>query len=612
MPLEFSTFEREGKARRGVLAYVRVSSPDQAERRASLEEQRRKIEAQFEGRLGLKILSWYVDEGLSASRDQEDREQFWAMVARAKTDPAVGIIAVDDESRFFRDKYATAKVKGDLRSAGVAVYTTTRTIDPRTMAGLWQETIEETMAHADNIMRRDATMRGMAGNLRERDPESGWAFKNGGQAPFGWRNKRLHMGNDSRGRPIGRTIWELDESAAKVRRRILLWRLEKGWGYTRIRDELNRLGILPARGKVWSHTTIQNMFREDMIWTAAGYTIWNKHYRKGERPADGPKFKPTEEWVIEPDAHPAIIDKEEAERLIELGKARRGEREYAAHNQKRSTYLLSGNNAQGEPLFVCGRCGARMVGNRVGVRGGSARRYICSTYNRHGADYCVPVRIDADEIESNAIDYIRKNLLTEEAILATIRAANDLIASENPEASPSSRRRARIAEIERQVERAKASILAGADPSEWTATINALRAEQKALEGELEVFDVEEPKAIEPIPEDAAGEILARAKEALNSKNPEKLRHFVRAFLLRAELDHADCLVMAEFAPSWLGDDVLPHLAPLWYPQRGRGVALYRPIPIWRREEPYSPSGLDSPSSSSSKMKRRQQIACAR
>lgn len=574
-PLKFSTFTEHKEYRRGAFGYARVSSSDQAERRASIAEQRRELEA-LANRLGLVLLHIYVDEGRSASKDHENRDDFWQMVGDAKANPTVGAILVDEETRFFRDKYLTAEVKGDLLAHGIVVYTSTRTLDPRTMAGMWQESIEETAAHADTLMRREATMRGMKGNIRERDPETGWAFKNGGRAPYGWKNKRIDMGHDSRGRPIGRTIWELDPEAAKVRRQILMWRLEKEWSYSRIRNELNRQGIPAARGGLWSHTTVQNMFREDMLWTAAGYSIWNKHYRKSERPAAGAKFKPTSEWIVEPNAHPALITEEEAEELLALGKRRRQSWESSRGNERRSLYILSGDNANGAALFVCGRCGGRMVGNAIGVRGGTARRYICSTYNRHGRDYCEPVRIPAEELEQNVLSYIRERLLTKDYIRTTIEAANKLIASEaSLGPSPAERRATRIDEIEQQVERAKRAILAGIDEDEWIDIIKRLRDEQQSLK----VAQDEDPTPLitrQPIPDDdeAVSEIHWRLKEAFDSGDIDELRKVIRSFVLEIKLDPADCRVYAEFAPTWVAEDDDPHLAPMWYPQRDSSSTL--------------------------------------
>ncbi len=70
------------------------------------------------------------------------------MVERAKADPQVGIIAVHEESRFYRNRYRAAATKAELLEHGVTVQTARSDHDPRTPAGLWMQAIEETMAHA--------------------------------------------------------------------------------------------------------------------------------------------------------------------------------------------------------------------------------------------------------------------------------------------------------------------------------------------------------------------------------------------------------------------------------------------------------------------------------
>lgn len=99
-------------ARRGVLVYLRVSTEEQAQSGNSLAEQERRIREKFEGRLGLPVLGVYADEGASAYKDDERREQFWRMIERAKSAPQVGIIAVDEESRFYRTRFRAAALKG--------------------------------------------------------------------------------------------------------------------------------------------------------------------------------------------------------------------------------------------------------------------------------------------------------------------------------------------------------------------------------------------------------------------------------------------------------------------------------------------------------------------
>lgn len=542
MSLQFTSFDRQPEQRRGVLLYLRVSKEEQADRRNSLEEQRRRLERHFRDELGLEILGVYADEGASAFKDDEKRENFWRMIERAKNDPRVGIIAVDEESRFYRNRYRAAAIKGELLDYGIRVLTVRRDTDPRTMAGLWQESIEETMAHAHSLANREYTMRGMAGNVHSRDPQTGWAFKNGGPAPYGWRNKRIEMGRDAKGRSIHRTIWELDPPAAEVRRQILLWRAD-GWSYQQIRDELNRRRVPAPRSKLWSEATIVGICREDMVWTAAGYSIWNKHYRKG-RPK-GLKFKPTNEWEVEPNAHPAIISEEEARRVLAVNSAHRRAHDHGFRKLQVSPYLLTGENRDGAPLFVCGACGARVIGQKAG-RG--RRKYVCSTKAYKGTQYCPSERVDAERLEQMVIDVLRQRF-TEGYIREVIRAANEMISKEAKD-RPEDLRHRRLREIETRLERIRQSVLAGFDPAVWADEVKALMEEKAALlNAPPEETEVAAAR-FEPIPEDRAEEIVQELVAALHSEETKERRRLVRSLVRQVTLAPRQRSVFLELHPD--------------------------------------------------------------
>lgn len=555
MSIQFASFNAVRSTRRGVLAYIRVSSEEQAERRNSLEEQKRRIQEHFEGRLGLRILAWYVDAGASAFKEDERREQFWKMIERAKSDPEVGIIAVDEESRFYRNKYRSAAIKGELLQYGVTVQTVRRDADPRTIAGLWLETIEETMAHAHSLQNREYTLRGMKGNVHGRDPKTGWAFKNGGEAPYGWRAVRINLGRDARGREINRTIWELDPEKAEIRRKILLWR-KGGLPYHTIRDKLNELGIPAPRGGPWSTSTIIGMLREDMVWTAAGYTVWNKHQRKQKQA--GEKWKPVSEWVVVPNAHPAIISEEEAKAILAVNQQRHKEHTRGLRKDRVSPYLLVGDNKDGVPLFICGACGARVIGKNPGGR--NRRKYVCSTKEYRGAQYCPSERIDAEKLDNAVIELIKQKF-TKETIIAIINAANEAIRALQQAPKSGDPRRARLREIEKQLDRIQASILAGVDPSLWVAKINELQEEKKQIEAVLEheSENTEAPRyrLIEP---EEAERIAEDLVNALHTQDLPQRRKVIVSLIRQITLAPKQGVVYVEFH-----DDPLDLNAPTLY-----------------------------------------------
>lgn len=539
--LQFTTFDGDRAVRKGVLAYIRVSSEEQADRKNSLEEQKRRIQEHFEKRLGLTILGWYADEGASAFKDDERRENFWRMIERAKTDERVGIIAVDEESRFYRNKYKSASIKGELLEHGIRVQTVKRDADPRTMAGLWMESIEETMAHAHSLANREYTLRGMEGNLHNRDPETGWAFKNGGTAPYGWRAVRINMGRDARGREINRTIWELDEDKAQVRRSILLWRKE-GKTYEEIRDRLNSAKVPAPRGGPWSKSTILGILREDMVWAAAGYTVWNKHQRKQKQA--GQKWKPSSEWVVVPDAHPAIISEEEAKEILAVNTSRRREYDRGVRNDKASPYLIRGNNKDGVPLFICGACGARVIPWNAGGR--NLPKYVCATKQYKGAQYCPSERIDMATLDNYVIDLIKQRF-TRENVLAIIEEANRLIRQEHNNTQHLDHRESRLKEIGQQLDRIQSSILAGVDPSLWVDKMNELQQEKEALEKSLREEPKEEAPRYRLIQPKEAEKIAEELVAALHTSDVPERRRVIVSIVRQLTLAPKQGVVYLEF-----------------------------------------------------------------
>ncbi|HHV62977.1 MAG TPA: hypothetical protein GXX51_10115 [Firmicutes bacterium] len=164
------------------------------------------------------------------------------------------------------------------------------------------------------------TFRGMSQNAQTRDPETGWCYKNGGRAPFGYRTIHVVRGQDSRGRDIVKALWEIDPEAAEVLRFMYIeCRINKQMSYKAIRDALNAAGMLsPTPGRPWTISSIIEMMREDRVLQCAGVYFWNKEDHR----TPGRRFKDKDEWIRIDNAHPAIITMEEAEKVIALKNAR--------------------------------------------------------------------------------------------------------------------------------------------------------------------------------------------------------------------------------------------------------------------------------------------------
>ncbi len=103
-----------------VLAYARVSTPDQAEADLSIPAQLKAIHA-YAKENNMDIVEDYIDEGISAYHDEGKRIAFNAMIQHATSELGIKHILVHDTSRFFRNKYKSAAFKSELYKNGVTV-----------------------------------------------------------------------------------------------------------------------------------------------------------------------------------------------------------------------------------------------------------------------------------------------------------------------------------------------------------------------------------------------------------------------------------------------------------------------------------------------------------
>jgi DNA invertase Pin-like site-specific DNA recombinase len=358
------------------VSYARVSTEDQARKELSVPAQFRRID-DFSDKNNITIVYRDADEGVSAYGDTENRDGFIRAVEYACKDPRVTLFMIDDTERFYRDKYLSGETKARLRRHGVWVLITSDPYDPRTIEGVWRESIGDALAQTSSMKTAFYTFRGMEENIKKRDPVTGWCFKNGGTAPFGYKAVHVVRGQDSRGRNIIKTLWEIDEEAAEVKRFMFNKRAE-GESKKAIWRMLNQNKMLsPSPGKAWTISSIFEMMREERVLQDAGWAIWNKedHGTKGKR------FKDKSKWVHVENAHPAIISFELAKKVIEINQS--AGKDYSERRAGASPFLLTGKNDFKEDMFVCLECGARMTGLKASKR--HRPEYICGSVRYRGA-----------------------------------------------------------------------------------------------------------------------------------------------------------------------------------------------------------------------------------
>lgn len=533
----------------GAYGHVRVSTEEQSEAGNSLPAQRRRIEARAR-QDGYQILRWFEEVG-SAYQDADRRSTFMACLSAALQDPACHAIYYDDSSRWSRDRYISALAKKALRDAGIEIrYAQDLTPDTRTSAGVWLDAIQDAKNQVYSMEVSFHVRKAMSENIAQRDPETGWCYKNGGRAPFGYRIVKVQRGTKRNGEPRFRSLWEIDEREARViQYAVRELTIAQQMPLDRQRRHLNEKG--PDwwhRSGPWGKGTYWEMFREERLLELAGYAYWNKEYGRKDRRTMG-RFRPQEEWIWVPNAHPAIITEEEARmaRAIigEMATPMRGRPKDTAVRAEGSRWLLSGVNLIGEPMFVCLCCGQRMSGNAQGGR--HRDRYVCACHRYYdglipGGDgrRCKYAPVDKAWIETAVWDETERRYGNPEMLRESLRKQEELARTARREAAAARGEIEReLRQVEKEIENLVAALARGIDPDILQPQIAARKTRHQELEARLKII-LEEPLPPEPDYDRIAQlvEDLRRARALGDGPEANRAkRRAIRWFLRQVQLD---------------------------------------------------------------------------
>ncbi len=505
-------------ARECARAYVRVSHERSAEKAISPETQRRRIESYARGQ-GYEIIEWYTDLARSAFHD-DDRPEFDRMLRDAQADPSTSVILVFRYDRFSRSWAAPGQQQALLR-AGVRIESAEEGYyDPDSETGAIMMPLTWSLNRLFSIKLRNVTIPNMKTNFEQRDPETGWAYKNGGHAQWGYKPHRIPIGRNRHGHDLHKLIWLLDDTqvAGKpvhewARTMLVEWRLGEKVGYDRIAERLTKLHIPTPLGRsAWSMSSIQSLIGDwPRLYQYAGYAFWNREdcTDKGKRRQRDPS-----EWIVVPNAHPAIITEAEADAIWGIV----SEQKRATHGRtaEMSRWALSGG------FLKCGHCGANFAGSVVRGRD----YYVCGSHlYRRGGDCVKPAwYIPREDIEATLLRRITKLLAKHAGDLSEwIAEANDAAQEEWRVIQKTVKERARrIAQRERElVNLADAMAQAGPTPELVERTREA-RADIERLQ---RIDRIEQPPRIDA----AAIEALAARVESA-SQDSEARRMLIQQF----------------------------------------------------------------------------------
>jgi site-specific DNA recombinase len=370
-------FDQEyGKNYNGrVAAYMRYSSNNQDE--DSIAYQSSAIMAYAHTR-GYHIAVEYIDEARTGTNDR--REGFQELIADAQRKPEWGKILVYDLSRFSRNNQDSIRYTAMLEDMGIEIVSVTQEFDNSPEGALMRGMVNLLNEYYSRNLAR-YTHAGL--KLRAKDCKHC-----GGIPPLGY--------------DVVEDMLVVNQAEAEIVK-LIFDMYELNYSYSQMAEELNKRGCKNKNGTPFSKNSFADLLRQKKY---IGTYTWNKSRKKNNQGCRNThKEKPEEEQIILKDAIPAIIDKEQFERVQERIRARQNG---TAQSKSRHYYLLGSLDK-----LKCAECGSNLVGTTRKSHGIEYQYYYCPNHRRK---QCTTKEIRADYLNKFVVNtviddiYKRKDL----------------------------------------------------------------------------------------------------------------------------------------------------------------------------------------------------------
>lgn len=363
---------------KAVAIYVR-SSKDRHD--VSCEAQRVELEQHVEDQ-GYNHIYIFEDKALSSTRDE--RPQYDDMISMATSpDPPFRTIICTDSSRFGRDNMEKSMMIHRLRNKhDIKVVFKNM---PQT-GSYMDEVMEQIISSFDQMYSHSCRVKGVEGmkqNVRN-------GYRAGGQAAYGYKLKKVTIGEHRNGETITKTRLVPDPDTAPFVAEYFERRAKNDPRRAILEDFHKRSVPTPAGSVRWAVSTAKSM--EDNIEAYQGHTVFNKHnerLKKNGKPdgyKGGKKWRPREEWVITENTHEALVTDKVAAVIKE--NKEKGLRD-SPYNKK--TYPLTG-------VLKCGVCNSNFTGD--------SGYYRCNSKNTIG-QRCKNNGISQAKIERSLVFLIK-------------------------------------------------------------------------------------------------------------------------------------------------------------------------------------------------------------
>lgn len=380
--------------------YARLSKEDGDKGESdSILNQKQLLKEYTEAESDIEFVDFYIDDGFSGTNFE--RPSFNAMLEDIKKGK-INCVVVKDLSRLGRNYVEVGKyLETIFPMLNVRFIAVTDNLDsfknPSSMNNLivpFKNIInDEYCRDISNKIKASLTLKRKQGKFI------------GSFAPYGYEKDPQDHGK-----------LLVNEEQAKIVRKIFAMFLS-GTGLLQIARTLNAEEIpSPAMeknslsGSLWCSKTIRRILTSQVyIGNMVQGVSRNKSYKLKKSEAVSPK-----DWIVVKNTHEAIISQEEFENATELL-----ERDTRTPPGKKEVYLFSG-------FLKCGDCGRAMNRKTIKQPYGVYEYYICSTYKKHGADYCTKHTVKADELLKAVTETVKQQIM----LAVDLKKAVDKIKSE--------------------------------------------------------------------------------------------------------------------------------------------------------------------------------------
>lgn len=412
-----------------VAVYIRLSREDgDKEESDSVGNQRKLLLEYIRQKEDLKLYDIYIDDGYTGLNF--NRPSFQRMLTDIDA-KKINCVIVKDLSRIGRDHIETSRfLERVFPEMGVRFISVTDNIDSYQQAydlilpikNLFNE------QYARDISQKVYT----AMKTKQQAGEFIGAF-----ASYGYKKS-----------PTNKNKLVIDEPAAEVVRRIFSMYLE-GYGKRTIASCLNAENIpCPSEYKrlngenysnchrldsttYWTYSTIHTILQREMY---TGCMVQGKMHQQMKGKAHP---VPQKDWIIVPDTHDAIIDKDTWNKVQHL-----------LQRQHRDLGLTK-NNSIFAGFLRCGDCGRAMAKKSFRRKSGMEYYFYCGTYQRHGKKYCAPHTIPSRVLEQIVLRDLK-------LIVQNIDDLQKIMVQQTEQfAEKTKSYEKRIAQLERELERLK-------------------------------------------------------------------------------------------------------------------------------------------------------------